>query len=193
MYMNDKVTVKQFKERMQTIKIVDGWTGGFEDYEFYGKPMWKVFVLKNDALEIELRFDQHGAGHTNFIADGTSMTFDRLGIEDSFYWLPWGERDDGDYDLNHIVAAQLDRIAEFLAVSDTLIPVPGLPYSVAPDKLERMKNTLAEGGSVTLSPAGMGTAHRLTTRRTRDAKYASKALRDFFVCDELFVSTIDWD
>src|SRR4051812_47312655 len=102
-----------FKKLMQGITLPEGFIGEFKDseYEFVTpKPLVYVVSKTND---VELLFDQNGCGHTKFRIDSDKgwQSLDRLGVEDSFYWLPRFEGDTKE-DLNNIVAVQLERIEE---------------------------------------------------------------------------------
>lgn len=155
------------------------------------KYAFQVFTLKSDTVEI--KFDQTGGGHTSFLHQDKWLCFDRRGIEDSFYHLPLWDGDDVP-DVNAIVAEQLERIENYKKEFETVLQVPGLPFTVTPKRLAELKKRLQSNNSITFTPSGFGIGYVLARRRTdRNDKRATAATSDFFGVPTLFISTFDTD
>ncbi len=156
----------------------------------------QCFVLANEADGIELVFDPNGCGHTKFKVGESWRTFDRRGIEDSFYHLPLYK---GHVvpPLPEIVTEQLGRIAKSREYAKTAVTVPGLPngYTLSPDRLGAMKAQLAKAnGMARFSPAGMGQGHEVYRKRPHSwAQRAKPELEKFFGVSPLYVLAFDHD
>lgn len=195
MIANDK-----FEKRMKALRIPAGFQLVLEveerGWKDHPEPTM-VYVLKNNMMEI--RFDQTGAGHTNFnfeedeVGRRTWQTFDRRGVEDSFYHLPLWDGDKTKYNLNAIVKEQIRRVGEYFEYRKTAIPVPGIPHTISPDRLAMFKARLKTHGQISFHPSGFGTGYIITTKMNRGAKPAPKAMIEFFGVGELFISTIEMD
>jgi hypothetical protein len=143
----------------------------------------------NEEVQTESRFALVASGHTRFQTAKGQMSFDRLGIEDSFYI----SADDSAADLNETIAAQLKRIEASrarLAISEN---IPVLGYSVTPERKAQVTAKLKAGKSETFYPSGMGTAHRIATRKTRYANPLPTSVAEFFGVAKLYVETLDHD
>jgi hypothetical protein len=192
------ISVKEFQARMRKLKVPAGFQVDLEvDTSGWGEDTM-AYIVRNSMMEI--RFDQSGCGHTNFdlqeddYGRRTWRTFDRRGVEDSFYHLPLWDSDKTRYDVNKILQEQIKRVRHFLRRMETALPVPGIPgHTLSPNKLVTFKARLKKHGQVSFHPGGFGTGYIVTTHMTRGAKPAGKALVEFFGIGELFVSTIEMD
>jgi hypothetical protein len=192
--MSDMISKVKFNKHVKAIQIPEGFTATMETEQrgWNNHPIpTLVYVVTNG--DIEIRFDQTGAGHTLFNEGGNQLSFDRLGVEDSFYHLPLWDGDSGEYDLNVILQEQLERVAEYFEYKKTAISVPGIPHTISPDRLAMFKARLKKSGQISFMPSGFGTGYVVTTRMVRGAKPASKALNEFFGVGQLFVSTMEMD
>jgi len=192
------MTLEEFKKHMSKLDVPEGFSGEFRgDFrEETDHPM--QYILKKEDY-VEIRFDINGSGHTSFRANGHWYSFDRTGVEDSFYHLPlykgqtvWG--------LNEIVTEQLARVEKRIAYYKTAVNVPGLPgtWTVAPDKVQELKDQLKKAGHITFTPAGFGTGYCVTRRRPAGPlKYgrsrAKPELEEFLQFSPLYVETMDCD
>ncbi len=190
--MSDMISKAKFAKHIKQVTVPQGFVASMEVEDLWKNCSQQVFVLKSD--DIEIRFDQNGCGHTIYSYGGRKYTFDRRGIEDSFYHLPlWGG--DESYDLNLIIAEQLDRVTKSLKIIAKSIDVPGVPFTTTPERLEHMKKQLKSGGQVSFTPQGFGTGYIISygAKHHSDAKRAPKATEDFFGVSSLYISTFDAD
>lgn len=198
--MYDMISKKKFEAHVKTLQVPEGFTASWEkEVHGWGKgaETVHVFVVKSDT--IELRFDQTGCGHTNFDMREDQYgrqfwsTLDRRGVEDSFYHLPLYKGDKTKYNLNKILVEQLERVAECLAARTTAISVPGIPFTVQPERLVRLKQELSKGRSISFMPSGFGTGYNISPKPQHGAKRASAEMQKFFGVAPLFISTFDAD
>jgi len=131
------------------------------------------------------------SGHTVFKTErGGWSTFDRRGIEDSFYL---GNYSDPPADVSRVIQEQLAKIAVSKETSKKMVKIPGFGYSVHQDELEALKKKLAMGRSHSFTPAGMGTGHRLSTKPSRFATKMPFETAEFFGVVALYDETFDHD
>jgi hypothetical protein len=187
---------EKFKLHMSKLDVPEGFSGEFR--RDMPECLHTVnYLLKKEGVEI--MFDITGSGHTRFKANGEWYTFDRLGVEDSFYHLPMykGQKVPS---LNEIVAEQLARVENRIAYHKTAVKVPGLPgtWTVAHDKVQELKDQLKANGHITFTPAGFGTGYCVTRRRPAGPlKYgrsrAKPELEEFLEFSPLYVENMDCD
>lgn len=185
------ISQKALKEVVKGLQVPTGFTATMEkdDNQVWKQYSQLVYVLKSKD-NIEIRIEQNGSGHVNF--DG--LTFDRLGVEDSFYFLPMWEGDKDVYDLNSIIPEQLARIEKARASHKTAITVPGLPFSVQPKELERLKKQLRETGRIQFMPSGFGTGYVVSrNRQLHHSIRAGRQLEQFFGVGALYIEKFDCD
>lgn len=143
--------------------------------------------------DIEVRFWLHGDGETRFRAQGTWRTFERRGIESSFYWIGW----DGEIrDIGELVVEQIKRCEERIAYYSTALTIPEVGSTVQPDRLPQLKLTLKKECMLTFPPSGMGTGHIVHTKRPRQTwgvRRATQELEKFFGIEGLWITTFDAD
>jgi hypothetical protein len=186
-----------------------GWTvqdnvGSLYSYVNAEDPERRHLVLTHEAdkIKIIVNYDtktghKYGgfSGHTHFELDGKWSTFDRYGVEDSFYL------DFETGDLNVKVTEQLKRIKEKrdrVAEGGGFITLPQVGYRVTRKWVEQAILTLRSGKTVSLHPSGFGTGYtlfsKLAGRKRWGAKYASEELckvlaptgeRIFFISQEM--------
>ena len=188
------LTHAQFVKLMGTIKIPNGFKAELLMEQGWDKTKRAVYVLKTDTVEI--KFDSaFSSGHTRFkSANGRWHTFDRIGVEDSFYFASLYKGDDNAYDVNAIVAEQLARIEKALAAAATAISIPGIPFTVQPARLAAMKEQLAAGKCITFTPSGFGTGYVISKQAPKwDARRAIRETESFFGVAPLYVRTMDCD
>jgi hypothetical protein len=193
----NELTKEQFREHMAALTIPPGFTGVFEQQSFGHQYNELVFVLSNNA-GIEIRFDQSGCGHTRFKIDGRGwLTFDRLGVEDSFYHLPMWQGDTNKLSLNTIVEQQLARIEQNRLHELKAVTVPGIGFRVSPERADQLKIEIKERGHVTFMPSGFGTGYIVAKKPQQGCRFgekrASQALETFLGHSPLYVCPMDCD
>jgi hypothetical protein len=144
---------------------------------------------EDDTYDLSHYGSARAIGSTHFIGarTGSWCTFDRRGIDDSFYT-------GSATDPAEVVREQLERIAKCREASVHYISIPGWRYNIHKDQLSEVKETLKQGGSHLFTPHGMGTAHRISIRPT--CSYASRLpaqTAKFFDAPVLYAETLDWD
>lgn len=130
-----------------------------------------------------------GDGHTLFDTAKGRMSFDRTGVEDSFYV----DADDTLAAVNAKLQKQINRIAETRARLARSVTVPHYGYNLTPERLAEHQLTLRKGGRVQLAPAGFGTGHTFSMRPSRWAHPCRDDVNNFFGIGMLFVETFDHD
>jgi hypothetical protein len=146
-----------------------------------------VLVTSTDTLE-DSRSKMFFGGHVHYLAfDGKWRTFDRRGVDDSFYLT---EEDDALATLHAFSEkAEASRLK-----SATLRKVPGTPFEMYEEKILGYAERLIRDGFIHLTPSGMGTGYRITSRCEEDSKLLPEATSSFFgVKGPLYYSTFDHD
>jgi hypothetical protein len=131
-----------------------------------------------------------GSGHTLYKnADGQWRTFDRRGVDDSFYLGAYG-----DNDVNTVVQQQIERIANAKERLKQMLSIPGFGFSIHQDSYGPVKKKLQQGGTHTFTPSGFGIGHRISTnRRTSYSKPLPQETADFFDVKQLWDEQFDHD
>ena len=133
-------------------------------------------------------------GSTNFTYEGSSYSFDRRGIEDSFYM---GGKHCKYKTLEEAAEAQVLRVIErkkaikeeggYVCIPDTTISITNKRKN---ELIAQLKNT----GVCSVYPRGFGTGYTFTTRRqNRWDNPCSPKHCAFFGVTKLYYSTIDCD
>lgn len=144
----------------------------------------KKIPCRNTIEDLQVR------GHTCFKTDKFWSTFDRLGVEDSFYLGGYGEPCS---DVAKVIAAQIERVARHHETSKKMVSIPGFGWKVHQDSLEDMKKKFKAGGSHRFTPSGFSTGHIVSARRTRYSKPMKPETAQFFGVPALYVETFDHD
>jgi hypothetical protein len=138
-------------------------------------------------------------GHTYYLdpinPDGW-YTFDRTGVDDSFYLSAPCDWDKDGLDLTKKVQEQLDRIRERLAKSlaaGPRIDIPHTGFSVTQGGKVKITERLLGGQGYSLTPSGFGRGLNLRTRRTSHWDKYRPDLAAFFGVPEVWVSEFDHD
>lgn len=128
-------------------------------------------------------------GTTGFKTEkGYYSTFDRIGVEDSFYGS------DCKYPLIHeLINEQFERIVKKRELLARVTTIPGLGWSVTPERKEAISQKLKAGKSETFLPSGFGTGKTISTRKTRGSVPALAETAAFFGVDKLYVTRFDHD
>lgn len=131
------------------------------------------------------------SGHTSFTSAQGQRTFDRHGVEDSFYVNPGDTAET----MRARFAEQLARVEASRARLARSEQVPGLPgsWTMTPERRAEVTAALLAGRGWDLRPAGFGTGYRLSTRRSPLARLASEEAARWFGVQRLFVESMDCD
>ncbi len=167
---------------------------------------YKVLTLKGDGIEIVVEFNGFdkswdswslASGHVSFSTSQGTRTFDRYGVEDSFYIdnpLKWGTTDDVVEKANEQILAFIEtKIPEARARVDRSERIPGIPFDVTPETKARVTEQLKAGTPYRFMPSGFGTGYVLSTKRTRYSKRAERATEKFLSVTPVYVETFDAD
>lgn len=166
-------------------------------------PAVKVLVLKGDGIEIEIWFsggrDSYSlaSGHVTFETSAGRRTFDRYGVEDSFYIdnpAKMGGEGDVIQQANEAIRRFVEeRVPEARAQLDRSERVPGIPFEVTPERKAAVTEALRGSGRYKFMPSGFGTGYTLTTKATRYGAPAPRELEQFFGLAPLYVEKFDAD
>jgi hypothetical protein len=125
-------------------------------------------------------------GHTKYDFDGTTYSFDRTGVGDSFY-------SDMEEDVNTQLAAQIERIEKSIEFHKSSVVVPTLGFELSPARYEEAKQNLANGKSFDLMPSGFGVGYSFSSRSGNFSKRADAEIEKFFGVEPLYFETQDCD
>lgn len=131
-----------------------------------------------------------GTGHTDFTTARGSFSYDRVGVDDSFYV----DADDTVADVDEKVRAQVAKVAEARERHLTSESVPFVGHVVTPERKAAIAATLRGGKVHSFRPSGFGTGYDVSVRpRSRHAKRAPDAMAAFFGVEQLYYDTTDCD
>lgn len=165
------IATATFRKLMNSLRVPKGFQKEFVNKGWLGKAEFLTFVLTKPN-DTKIIFDQSGSGHTEFTKEGSGeawLSFDRVGVSDSFYWTEFsGKVKKG---LSSIIPEQLKRVAESREYYKTAIKLPGIPFTVSPERLEELKTIMSNpNGHRAFSPSGFGTGYILM-RKPRAPRY----------------------
>lgn len=178
----------ELQKAVKPVKIPEAFVASWEKNSFGDI----VYILRNQE-DIELIFKQGGGGTTRYKGKEGWYSFDRTGVEDSFYWKPWNNET---VDLNVLVTNQIDRVAKKREYLRTAIRIPDVNYTVAPDGVDALKKQLRDKGIVVFTPSGFGIGYRLLRKQPRHpfgTRRANKELEAFFELKPLWLESFDAD
>lgn len=200
--MATKMKTRLTLEQVQQIQL-PGFTMIRKDEPSWrpgGEPTPELhFENAAEGVTIRISFWKDGewmvaSGHTDFDTAQGRKTFDRRGIDDSFY-VEEGQT------LEQVAETMNEQLEKVKASRERIansVPVPGLPGSflVTPEKREEISKLLNAGKTHSFTPGGMGTGYQLYTgrRQSHFDSVAPKQLREFFgVTKALFYRMLDCD
>lgn len=134
------------------------------------------------------------SGHTDFKSAHGWLTFDRHGIEDSFYV----QEDDTVESATQRVMEQVQKCRDSMARHANTVRLPGIRFTClkTQEQIAEITKKLRAGQRVDLAPSGMGQGVTLTTHRPR-VKYGVTAavpeLKKLLGVDTLFLESFDHD
>lgn len=178
-----------------------GWREGLEDHSVstrYGRrkmrgAYWLMLASNDRAMIFNISTSNREfsvTGSTMYRRNDTWYTFDRRGIESSFYMDSIGE------DPNGIIVMEMKRISDRMAKPAALV-IPGLRnMMVSVKRHDEIRRELKAHRCPIITPAGMGVAYRLHTRPSRRRAWdvpADPRTAAFFGVDRLWLERLDWD
>lgn len=174
---------------VKKFKCPEGYVAEWTKDMYRGGECFKV----HNATE-SFTFYVHGDGSTSFDTAQGRRTFDRRGVESSFYWQKMYKGDTQKYDPNAIIERQMQRVKESRERMATAVAIPQIGFVMQPDDLEKMRAELKRGGSRSFMPSGFGTGYVLTAKRGRFSKPVGAELEKFLnVGRPVYVETFDAD
>lgn len=196
--------IKQFNKKAMDILMSIPTPEGFTRSEKISADEVEVEFLSED---VKIRLDHYktdesepgyvynvAGGHTSFKTSKGWLTFDRLGISDSFYL-------DDDTTLESAtqkVREEITRARAQITHHLNTVQLPGIRFTClkTPEQIEEIRQKLKAGKSVTLTPGGMGQGIYLSTRKPR-ARYgvteASPELKKLLGANTLYLESFDHD
>jgi hypothetical protein len=179
-----------------------GFTYSIRTERWSDKLSWAVLQMKNDdGVTIEIHwmaepepltsYSMRGHGHTSFTTSQGTRTFDRTGVEDSFYV---SVKDDVAA-IRKTIERQLEKIAESRARISNSVPVPGIGFLVTPEAKASVTALLKAGKSHSFTPSGFGTGYRLSAGKRKSSwdRRASSEMEAFFDVSPIWLQTLDCD
>lgn len=195
---------------------IDHFTCSTRIEKWTGMPDSSVFTLVGDGITIEAKFhlpvewdtdkkvynliklknlrhsECQAVGHTSFTTDKGTRTFDRTGVEDSFY-----------INYNDDIAAvqaklegQIKKVAESRERIKGMINIPGIPFLTSPEGKSQITTLLRAGKSHSFTPSGFGTGYQIYSRKAPFDRYDGRAKPEteaFFEVSPLWVRQLDCD
>lgn len=197
-------------EIISNIATPPGFTrteGTWEGYVWGNQPPKNLpqLVFEGDGITIKINFgdDADGYiladGHVTFTSSQGVRTFDRRGVDDSFYIDNPRKNyrtDDGSEAVNETIRDFIERkVPESRARIDGSETVPGLAGRLV---TADQKARLANEGQLQLVPAGFGTGYHLSTFKpsgvsAMGAREASAEQKAFFNTQQLWITEFDCD
>jgi hypothetical protein len=192
-----------------------------DNYDDYTKSRYVDVILKNATVGTTIRFslrmdkiqkwDIRGdrgipikalkpylgksiivwSGHVNYTHNGSTFSYDRLGVEDSFYN---GHR--YDKSPNEQITEQLARIEESRGRIDNSVRVPSpIDRLIDKDRLEktRIEFKTKKNAAYSSHPGGFGTMYTVMKQSSRFSNRAPKEIEEFFGYSPLYIHTDEMD
>lgn len=166
----------------------------------------KTYELKNRILEnkdfkVRFIYQGGGVGTTEYWYEpagkpGFWASFDRRGVDNSFYWIEQGKPDrcKTTAEMIEVFKEQIERVKKMRDYATTAIQIPEIGFSVSPDGKVKHLAALQLYGYTQFTPSGFGTGYTISKRKQHSySKPASQALIDFWGVGSLYISTMDCD
>lgn len=163
---------------------------------------YKLTLPVGEGMEIQVYLDDKAkrsndqwgghSGTVNYTAKGKQFTFDRTGVEASFYWGSKGE------DIVATLRKQVERVKEKQAsfANRKEVNLGPVTLFMTLESIQRMVDTLKSGKTHTYQPSGFGTGYffsvKPTIRNRYDTAKASAEL-ERLVGQRVFISQFDAD
>lgn len=171
--------------------FVEDWPG------MEAQILGRKFVGHDGTTSIRVESDQResdwliASGHVDFKTSQGRFSFDRRGVEDSFYV----DAGDTPEDVGRKIEEQIARVLERRAAHEKAEKVPFFGHVVTPERRAEMSAALRAGRTATLRPSGFGTAYVLSAKKRRgpEAGLARPDVAAFFGLKRVYVEKQDWD
>lgn len=167
--------------------------------ETFGQDEYESVILENQDgsvwLEVKPFSDKCIDGSTCFRTKNGVRTFDRRGVDSSFYLTDWDGKVYSNEKIKETLEEQLSRALKAIAKQSQSAVVPGLPgdFTLTPDELVNKRKELEKLGYTKFTPAGFGTGYIVQKKKTRWSSPAKKELIEFFGMGSLYIETWDHD
>jgi hypothetical protein len=134
-------------------------------------------------------------GHVTFTTKLGTRTFDRLGVDDSFYINPPEKGEPGIVESsNTTILEQLERITKSRETMERSETVPQIGFTVTPERKAEVTRQLKAGKTFSFTSSGFGTGYLLMTRPTsRYSERAKPELAKFFDVPAVYFDRMDCD
>lgn len=142
-------------------------------------------------------------GIAGFRHGGKTFTFDRLGVEDSWYPMEYGEEKADTQKIFSLFAQQMDIARERYAAhlerekAGTVVNFGPVKRTLLPEEIEKYRKLIASRKSFSLTPSGFGTGYRFYSGsgpgRYGQGMPASKEARELLAAPRLIYDTLDCD
>jgi len=185
-------------EREERIPAVGG------EYELWNEYSYPKLVIASDTVQVEflVTFYQgkmEVTGTTNYKEGDGWYTFDRRGIENSFYMQEGLEGwQDPESDIRKggqaMLEAQIERAEKAIQRLTGMLTVPHFGHRISEEKRSEIAKKLKAGKSHMFTPGGFGTAWEVSTRQNRWAERVPVEVAKFFgVETQLYKLAHDYD
>lgn len=131
-----------------------------------------------------------GSGHTAFTTCKGSFSFDRHGVEDSFYV----QAEDTVAVVDTKVRDQIERVVAARARHEVSETVPFVGHVVTPARKAEIAAALRAGRTHNFTPSGFGTGYAVSAKPSgRFVRQAPPEMAAFFGVPRLYYETFDHD
>lgn len=154
----------------------------------------KIVTFRGDDFKLRVECEpgsKYWCGHTKFQTMYGEKTFDRRGVQDSFYI----QMHHTTLDVEAILEGQVRQLRGSQARILEKEPVPGIGYLIASSDKATIRSTLIQGGTRLFSPSGFGTGKILyhgSKRNSWDTR-APAETEAYFDLDPLYIILTDHD
>jgi len=187
-------TIKKWQSQF---KMPEGFKFTSPEFTSGGR---KAIINNKDTIKIEWSIEGHlYAGKISYMLDGSTnfknnkgwFSFDRIGVESSFYV---DSDSDGTVDLNKVIPEQIKRAEDAIKETKSYVKVPTTGFTISPDSVKEMSNNLKAGKTERLTPSGFGIELELSSSpKSRYAKKGPTELAKFFGLSVIYVEEHDRD
>jgi len=203
-----KMTPETLREAVVKAPDFSGWTVSLDPDRFLGNQGWieypavtvsappdvpKISIQTIFFEEREEKLSSYtyvASGHTTFKTTKGDYSFDRRGVDDSFYL----KLTDGPEEFLATFREQLKKIEATRARHANAVTVPGFSALVSPEQKTEIIEKLRSGKAHEFRPAGFGTGYKLSLRQhSRWDKRAKPETEAFFGVSPIFIEETDCD